>query len=116
MKAQALKLEAGRYVETEVDATHVRLNIPGPQGLVTLPIRGKVQAGPTWIWNGDTERPTLIPSILTTVGKPNCSNDPDETYFVCHSFVTDGQVQFLSDCTHEFAGQLKPLLEVKADA
>jgi hypothetical protein len=24
---------------------------------------------------------------------------------VCHSFVTDGRIQFLSDCTHELAGQ-----------
>jgi hypothetical protein len=24
---------------------------------------------------------------------------------VCHSFVTDGKIQFLSDCTHALAGQ-----------
>ncbi len=24
---------------------------------------------------------------------------------ICHSFVTDGRIQFLSDCTHPLAGQ-----------
>ena len=24
---------------------------------------------------------------------------------VCHSFVTDGRIQFLGDCTHKLAGQ-----------
>jgi hypothetical protein len=24
---------------------------------------------------------------------------------VCHSFVTDGRIQFLNDCTHPLAGQ-----------
>ncbi len=28
---------------------------------------------------------------------------------VCHSFVTDGQIQFLGDCTHKLAGQTVPL-------
>jgi hypothetical protein len=32
----------------------------------------------------------------------------------CHSFITDGKIEFLSDCTHSLAGQtveLKPVLE-----
>jgi hypothetical protein len=27
----------------------------------------------------------------------------------CHSFVVDGQIQFLGDCTHKLAGQTVPL-------
>jgi hypothetical protein len=30
---------------------------------------------------------------------------------VCHSFVTDGRIQFLEDCTHELAGQTVDLPE-----
>lgn len=67
----------------------------------------------TWTWNGDLERPTFTPSVLvggvqweTGSGfhKPNhtvAAGAPT----VCHSFVTDGQIQFLTDCTHELAGQ-----------
>ncbi|MCZ4340562.1 hypothetical protein O4H52_03015 [Sphingomonadaceae bacterium G21617-S1] len=28
---------------------------------------------------------------------------------VCHSFVRNGQIEFLSDCTHALAGQTVPL-------
>jgi hypothetical protein len=28
---------------------------------------------------------------------------------VCHSFITDGQIQFLGDCTHPMAGQTVPI-------
>lgn len=29
----------------------------------------------------------------------------------CHSFVVDGQMQFLGDCTHALAGQTVPIPE-----
>jgi len=50
----------------------------------------------TWDFNGDYDKPTISPSILVT--------EPTRG-FVCHSFVTDGKIQYLSDCTHEFANQ-----------
>jgi len=89
------------------EATHVRLCMPGPFANRIL----KVQPGsPTgWRWNGSTESPTLTPSILTRGGVGDVG---EYTEHVCHSFVTDGRVQFLSDCTHEFAGQTVDLLEV----
>jgi hypothetical protein len=51
-----------------------------------------------WTWNGDLERPTISPSILSNVGGA-CPGQP-----ICHSFVRDGQIEFLSDCTHAMAG------------
>ena len=55
-----------------------------------------------WTWNGDLERPTITPSVLVRydVSPPN-----QHLSTVCHSFVTDGQIQFLGDCTHSLAGQ-----------
>lgn len=47
-----------------------------------------------WIWNGDHERPTIRPSILAWADD-----------FRCHSFVTDGKIRFLPDCTHALANQ-----------
>lgn len=32
---------------------------------------------------------------------------------VCHTWINDGKVQFLSDCSHEFAGQTLDLLDVE---
>lgn len=51
---------------------------------------------PQWTWNGSYDKPTFQPSILT------CKNDPRHT---CHSYVTDGKIQFLDDCYHELKGQ-----------
>jgi hypothetical protein len=31
----------------------------------------------------------------------------------CHSFLVDGQIQFLGDCTHALAGQTVPLPEIE---
>jgi hypothetical protein len=49
-----------------------------------------------WTWNGSTTAPTFSPSLL-------CNKDYPESR--CHSFVTDGKIQFLSDCFHSLKGQ-----------
>jgi len=48
-----------------------------------------------WTQTGTSERPTLSPSILHS----------SRTGPRCHSFVKDGQIQFLGDCDHALAGQ-----------
>lgn len=55
-----------------------------------------------WTMAGDDERPTFSPSILvhevvTTDGRKLSPH--------CHSFVRDGRIEFLGDCTHALAGQ-----------
>lgn len=80
-------------------------------------------AGPRWGWNGDAERPTFTPSVLVTWSEPAAlGNTPllqeqirqrqaglidkiPQADKVCHTFVTDGRIQFLGDCTHAMAGQ-----------
>jgi hypothetical protein len=61
-----------------------------------------------WTFNGDYEKPTFSPSMLCNANMPI---DPPRTHR-CHSFVTDGKIQFLSDCTHELAGQTVELGDV----
>ncbi|WP_051360133.1 DUF6527 family protein [Adhaeribacter aquaticus] len=58
-----------------------------------------------WTYNNDPEKPTVRASILVRFhykGKD----------MVCHSFITDGNIQFLSDCTHELAGLTVSLPEL----
>lgn len=77
-----------------------------------------------WTWDGNAERPTFSPSVLVTGGhytlghegdcwcKFNAAHPEDPSGFKCercHSFVRDGQIQFLADCTHALAGQTVPL-------
>lgn len=72
--------------------------------------RYPVGSGPQWTFNGDLVRPTFKPSLRVrwTYGD---NREP----MVCHSFVTDGQIRFLGDCTHELAGKTVPLPEVSND-
>lgn len=55
--------------------------------------------GATWTWNGDMEKPTFQPSLLTERG----------TNRQCHLFVRDGEIQFLDDCSHELRGKTVPM-------
>lgn len=50
-----------------------------------------------WQFNGDQEKPTVTPSLLTTGG-----SDPN---YRCHLHLTNGQIQYLNDCSHLLAGQ-----------
>ena len=52
-----------------------------------------------WTFNGDMEKPTFRPSLLV-----NKSNHPGELR--CHSFVTNGEIRFLSDCDHDLKNKI----------
>jgi hypothetical protein len=64
-------------------------------------LRGARQGTNCWSWNGDLEKPTFRPSLL--MNRPG---------FVSHSWITDGQVQFLGDSTHALAGKTVELLDL----
>lgn len=74
----------------------------------------KVTGAGAWGWNGNAEKPTFTPSVLVTF---QAVPDADERFKEwrterrCHTFITDGRVQFLGDCTHELAGQTLDLPE-----
>lgn len=78
----------------------------------------------TWSWNGDVELPTFSPSLLVggvqwdpvaypEMHKPNHPDVEPGKQITCHSFITDGQIKFLGDCTHALAGQTVDLPEWK---
>jgi hypothetical protein len=60
--------------------------------------------GPRWGYNGNPEAPTFTPSVLVRYNGVDAGIDGAPPA-ICHSFVTDGRIQFLSDCTHALAGQ-----------
>jgi hypothetical protein len=68
---------------------------------------------PCWHWNGSLDEPSYTPSIRVTGVQPATKDElsritAGETIeprpMCCHSFVTDGQINFLSDCTHALSG------------
>lgn len=85
----------------------------------------------TWTWNGRLDLPTFTPSVLIRGNqwpegeypeyhKTAHASVPAGGETVCHTFVTDGRIQFLDDCTHTLAGQTVDLPDwpppVAADA
>jgi len=83
----------------------------------------------SWTFNGDYDKPTFSPSVLVTNGHYvpgqvhttcwctyNEEHKDDPAPFTCercHSFVINGQIHFLSDCTHKLAGQIVDLKEME---
>lgn len=70
----------------------------GSSGLHMLPVNTDKHQ-PVWNWDGDLEKPTLNPSILTGKG----------TSLICHSYLRAGVFEFLSDCTHSLKNQFVPM-------
>lgn len=79
---------------------------PGCDGAHMIRVEGPAPG--CWGYNGNPDAPTFKPSILVRYdGSDAGINGAPPT--VCHSYVTDGNIQFLSDCTHALAGQTVPL-------
>lgn len=55
-----------------------------------------------WSWNSSLDEPTLNPSVVI---QHNGS--------VCHCFIREGKIEFLSDCTHAFAGKIVEMRHIE---
>jgi hypothetical protein len=108
----------GEWIEcAPSDATHLTLNIPGPSGELTLPImiKGRREGTGKWTWNGDVDKPTLRPSLLTQGTRYLGGEAKDKSNwkaFRCHIWITDGQAIFLDDTDHEHKGMTLNLIEL----
>ncbi len=73
-----------------------------------------------WHFNKNMEKPTFSPSLL----HKGFTYDKDENGeviqssvrdMICHVFITDGNIQYLNDCTHELAGQTVEMKHLKSE-
>jgi len=71
---------------------------PGCQMLHGLNV--ELDGMPRWHFDGNLDKPTFSPSVLVQFNWGE-KRDPK----VCHSFVRNGRIEFLDDCTHHLAGQ-----------
>ncbi len=135
MKAKPVKIVSDQGpVQCPIgEATHVTLHMPGPVGTITLPVilSGSRDGTDSWSWNGDTEKPTLKPSVLVRSGHFAPHFNPKEdtfwcTYnqahpdeapsfhcYICHTWVNDGRAIFLPDCSHALVNQTIDLLDIE---
>jgi hypothetical protein len=78
--------------------------------------------GGVWTFNGNMAKPTFSPSLLIRhpLWTPPVTAENFEQWKqapwpqtqvenVCHSFIRDGMIQFLPDCTHALAGKTVPM-------
>ena len=105
MEFSLTKERCQRLAEFEGDIT-VGAGILGirPSGYefpIRLPVitSGSRAESNAWTWNGDLEKPTLKPSVLTDHGNGKIS----------HLWLNDGICQHLSDSTDGLAGKTLPL-------
>jgi len=75
-----------------------------------------------WAFNGDVNNPTFRASMLVKWKHPKgySNENPapkgwegEYVTEVCHSFVTDGIIEYLSDCTHMMAGKTIELPDIE---
>lgn len=63
-----------------------------------------------WTFNGDRERPTFAPSYLVYENPLKGDEVPGyRQQKRCHSFIRNGQIEFLGDCGHALANKTVPL-------
>lgn len=63
-----------------------------------------------WEFNHNLDAPTFYPSLnVVWVGE----RDGIEVKEICHSFITNGYIKFLDDCTHELKGQTIELPDIE---
>jgi hypothetical protein len=75
---------------------HLFRTVPGTKGQAV------------WTFNGDRDKPTFSPSMLVNAR----THVTDPSAILCHSFVREGRIEFLGDCSHALAGQTVELPEI----
>lgn len=112
---------------SEAEGTAYMFECPGCGDYHLLNVEKPNGLGARWQFNGDLERPTFSPSLLVrsghyasdhkgdrcwcTYNAENPDNPAPCSCYVCHSFIRDGRIEFLNDCTHPLAGQTVDLPE-----
>jgi len=103
LSSKLRKLEHGR----------VAFWCPGCISYHQVIVEGDPNKEPVWGYNNNPDAPTFNPSVLVRGTKELTQEECDriiqgETITpiatVCHSYVRDGQIQFLDDSTHFMSG------------
>lgn len=88
-----MKLE--KIINQDKSVYGYEIYCPGCNQVHVVSVSGPV----AWTFNNDQEKPTFQPSILVNRGQ-SVPGRP-----VCHSYIVDGNWQYLDDCTHHLANQ-----------
>ncbi len=99
---------------------YVGFKCPGCKGFHIIPT-ADANVGNCWSFNYNYEKPTFTPSILSRWTRTPTDEEAARIIagekiefqkMICHSYVTDGKILFLDDCTHTLRGQTVELEDV----
>lgn len=65
-----------------------------------------------WTFNGNQDFPTFTPSAKVSIEEMVAEGKIAKNS-VCHFFITDGKIKFLSDCTHKLKNQIVDLPDIE---
>ncbi len=104
-----------RGVLRQLGGGRVAFHCPGCEEMHQVRVEGDQR--PRWTFDGNYERPTFSPSINVTWSEPSdvegeFDDSSKDRKMICHSFVRNGQIEFLNDCTHALAGQTVDLTPI----
>lgn len=80
---------------------------PGCDNFHDYAVETPMSNGARWQWDGNAARPSFRPSMHIKIGPTGSGK-----MYVCHYYLRDGKLEFLSDCTHKFAGQTVNLPDI----
>jgi hypothetical protein len=83
-------------IENEKESIYL-FHCPGCEYGHHVRIKAADKTLPTWEVSGiNIDKPTVAPSILVWASRPEVR---------CHSYICNGNIQYLSDCHHKLAGK-----------
>lgn len=99
-----------KFVEVENKRGYFLFVCPGCQ--MCHFVNTNPEYGTTWQFNKDIDKPTVSPSLLVkypffhSFDRNEIGVKGTEYTAVCHSFIRDGRIEYLSDCTHELKNKI----------
>ena len=69
-----------------------------------------------WAYNNNPDSPTFSPSMNIRTGPFPPGTKREGQIDICHSFVREGKIEYLSDCTHSMAGKTVDLPRFRVPA
>lgn len=105
-----MKLLSKKLVRTHHDSAfayggHLAHWCPACKELHEFAVDRAFRNGARWTHTGSFDVPTFAPSMNIRIGPWPAESKRAGQIDVCHYFVKAGRIEYLSDCTHELAGQ-----------
>lgn len=107
-------MKAKRVTHGDGSLYGIRWDCPGCGASHVVPTTGPNSWGKEWGFNDDLEHPTLTPSVLVHPHGILLEDGSVGQSPLCHSFVRNGRIEFLGDCTHALAGHTFDMNDIEA--